>query len=67
MKRKRLIIGPVLVAIALLVLYYLYGGSNVPAGQPALVRLDTSNVSSLKDVFNGARNSIRLIVMFSPT
>lgn len=67
MKRKSVIIGSVVAAIALLVLYYLYGGSTVPAGQPALVRLDSSNLVSLKDVFNGASNSVRVVVMLSPT
>jgi hypothetical protein len=69
MKRKSIIIivGSLVAAIALMVLYYLYGGSTAPAGQPALVRLDSSNLVSLKDDFNGASNSVRLIVMLSPT
>jgi len=66
MKRKSIIVGSLL-ALAILVLYYLYGGSNAPAGQPALVRLDSSNLISLKDAFNGAGNSVRVLVMLSPT
>ena len=66
--KRRLIIIPAIVAISLgLLAYYLHGGSTVPNGQPALVRLTDSNFSSLKDSFNGSANSVRVIVMLSPT
>lgn len=61
----------IFLAIALIVIgllaVYLYGGSTVPNGQPPLVRLTDSNLSSLKDSFNGSSNSVRVIVMLSPT
>jgi hypothetical protein len=68
MKRKVIILGFVLAAIGLLVFYYYYyGGSNVPYGQQPLVRLNSSNVAQLKDAFNDSANSVRVIVMLSPT
>ena len=47
--------------------YYLYAGSTVPTGQQPVARLNDSNVSSLKDSFNESANSVRVIVMLSPT
>jgi hypothetical protein len=67
MKRKAIIVGAVLTAIVLLAFYYFYWGSTVPKGQQPLVRLNSSNISSLKDAFNGSANSVRLVVMLSPT
>jgi len=67
MKRKGIIIGGVLAAIVFLAFYYFYWGSTVPNGQQPLVRLNSSNVSSLRDAFNGSANSVRVVVMLSPT
>ena len=67
MKRKGIILGFVLAAIAFLIFYYFYAGSAVPNGQPPLVRLNSSNLASLKNAFNGSENSVRLMVMLSPT
>jgi len=67
MKRKSIIVVSILAIVAFLVYYYLYWGSTVPAGQQALVRLDNANIGSLKDAFNGSANSVRLVVMLSPT
>jgi len=49
------------------VFYYLYGGSLAPKGQQPLVSLNNSNLSSLKDAFNGSANSVRVLMMLSPT
>ena len=66
--KRRLIIILAIVAIGLgFLVYYLYGGSTVPNGQQPLVRLTDSNFSSLKDSFNSSANSVRVIVMLSPT
>ena len=66
--KRRLIIILAVVTIGLgLLAYYLYGGSTVPNGQQPLVRLTDSNFSSLKDSFNSSANSVRVIVMLSPT
>ena len=66
MKRGRVIL---LLAIAIVVffLYYLYGGSSTPKGQQPLVRLNESNVSSLKYAFNESATSARVLVLVSPT
>jgi ABC-type transporter Mla subunit MlaD len=66
MTRKR-IIGFSLAVILLFVFFYLYGGSTVPQGQQPLVRLDSSNIGGLKDAFNVSANSVRLLVLVSPT
>ena len=66
MNRKRIL----WIAAALVILgvaYYLYGGSSTPAGQPPLVSLNSSNISTLKDAFNSSASSVRLLVMLSPT
>jgi hypothetical protein len=67
MKRKSIVVAFVLTAIAFLVLYYFLLGSTVPNGQQPLVSLNSSNIGSLKDAFNGSANSVRLLVMLSPT
>jgi len=54
-------------AFVLFVVYYLYLGSTAPTGQQALVRLDNSNIESLKKSFNDSADSVRVIVMLSPT
>ena len=68
MKRRAIVIIVAIVIAGLgLLAYYLYGGSTVPVGQQALVRLNESNLSSLKDSFDSFANSVRVIVMLSPT
>lgn len=67
MKRALIIILAIATIGVGLLAYYLYGGSTVPNGQQPLVRLTDSNPSSLKDSFNGSANSVRVIVMLSPT
>ena len=69
MKRKHVIYGLVAVggAIVLFVVYYLYLGSTAPTGQQPLVRLDNSNMDSLKKSFNESADSVRVVVMLSPT
>ena len=66
MKRRVILFGSVAV-VALLIFFYFYGGSTVPNGQQPLVRLTSSNITSLKDAFNGSANSVRLLVLVSPT
>lgn len=69
MKRRHIVLS-VLAAAGFLILYtfyYLYGGSATPNGQQPLVSLNGSNLSSLKDAFNGSANSVRVLVMLSPT
>jgi cell division protein FtsL len=69
MKRKHLIYGlvVVVVAIVLFIVYYLYLGSSAPSGQQPLVRLDNTKIDSLKKSFNDSADSVRVMVMLSPT
>jgi hypothetical protein len=67
MKRKVIITASVLATIAFLVFHTFYWGSTVPNGQQPLVRLSSANVASLKDAFNSSANSVRLVLMLSPT
>jgi len=64
MKRSKVIL-PFIIAIAVFLLYYFYG--STPAGQQSLVRLYESNISSLKEAFNGSATSVRVLVLVSPT
>lgn len=69
MKRKRTIYGTLAVVVAILValVFYFYLGSTAPAGQAPLVRLDNTNIDSLKTFFNESTDSVRVMVMLSPT
>jgi len=68
MKRKTItVLAAALTVLGLLVFYQFYAGSNVPPGQPPLVRLNDSNLSALKDNFNQSARAVRLLVMLSPT
>jgi hypothetical protein len=69
MRRKHVIYGLVAVvgAIVLFIVYYLYLGSTAPTGQQPMVRLDNSNVDALKKSFNESSDSVRVMVMLSPT
>jgi len=66
MKRKGIILGSI-AGVAFLAFYYFYWGSTVPEGQQPLVRLNNSNIASLKEAFNGSASSVRLLVLVSPT
>jgi len=66
MNRRKLSLLSIAV-VALFLIYYLYGGSTVPAGQPPLVRLNNSNLAALKDAFNGSASSVRVLLLVSPT
>jgi hypothetical protein len=66
MNRKRalwLIIAVLLLAVA----FYLWGSSHTPAGQPALVSLNPTNVAEFQRSFNAAAASTRIVLLVSPT
>jgi hypothetical protein len=44
-----------------------FGTHEAPQGQPALVHLDTGSLEQLRADFNAAQDSVRLIVLLSPT
>lgn len=66
MKPNRIVAGTV-VLVLFLALYYFYGGSTVPKGQQPMLRLNSSNLGSLKGAFNESAHSVRLLVLVSPT
>ncbi len=67
MKKFLIITLAIAVMFVGLLALYLYAGTTVPTGQQPLTRLNDSNFSSLKDAFNESANSVRVIVMLSPT
>lgn len=68
MKRKIIIIAAaILIAVTLRWLYTASHRSVAPSGQPPLVRLNHSNVDALKAGFNQSKNSIRVLLLLSPT
>ena len=67
MKRPLRIIGLCLLAILAGVIYYFYAGSAAPTGQPPLARLSPSNFNELRDAFNAAKDSVRIVALLSPT
>ena len=69
MKRNYVIYAllAVVSAVLLFAVYYLYLGSKTPTGQQPLVQLNDSNFESLKNSFNESSDSVRVMVMLSPT
>lgn len=65
---KRLSILVVVVLVGLLALsWHFYGGERVPAGQPPLVSLTSSNFDQLRTAFNTASGEVRIVLLLSPT
>lgn len=44
-----------------------FGTHQTPQGQPALAQIDSSSLEALRADFNAASDSVRLIVLLSPT
>ena len=66
MKRRNIGLG--LTALVVLAgLVYLYGGHQTPSGQAPLANLNSTNLSELKDEFNGSQADVRMLVLLSPT
>lgn len=66
--KRGLIVLSFLAVVVGAALYYLYGrGNQTPPGQPQLVSLTSDNFSTLKTQFNNAGDSVRVILMLSPT
>jgi hypothetical protein len=66
MSRRNIILFGVAALVGAL-LYHLYGGSGTPKGQQPLVRLNATNLASLKDSFNTSADSVRVLLLVSPT
>ncbi len=67
MKRSRLLIAMAIALAFAGLIYYFYGGSATPAGQPPLVSLNSGNFDGLRNDFNTARGTVRVIALLSPT
>ena len=66
MKRKY-IAGAVLVASLMEAAFYLYGGRQVPSGQPPLGNITAQGLGEIKDEFNAAKGGARVLLLLSPT
>jgi hypothetical protein len=68
MKQRLSILTVAVVVAGLLALgWHFYGGEKVPAGQPPLVSLTSSNFDQLRTAFNGASGDVRIVLLLSPT
>jgi hypothetical protein len=56
-----------LVVLLVLLLVYVYGGSQAPPGQPPLRSLTAQSVGEIKREFNSARDDVRVLLLLSPT
>ena len=66
MNRKYILL--VVLALVLIgVAFYLYGGSEVPPGQPPLQSLTQQNVAEAGNSFNAAKDDVRVLILVSPT
>ena len=65
MNRKH-IVGVFIVLVALAALFYFYGGSRTPPGQPPLRSLTAQNVGEIRDQFNAAKSEVRVLLLLSP-
>ena len=61
-----MIIVACVVAVAVAVLYQLFG-HQVPAGQPSLGELTSDSLDSLKADFNASADDVRIVLLLSPT
>ena len=65
---KRRSVGLALAALSIFTgLFYLYGGHQTPTGQAPLADLNATNLSELKNEFNGSQANVRMLVLLSPT
>ena len=65
--KAKLLVAVVFLALLGVLLYYMYGGSAVPAGQHELVRIAPASFAELREAFNAAQNQVRVIALLSPT
>ena len=66
MKRALAIGLAAVLVVALAGLYYMRAG-HAPAGQPALVEMNSRVLSGLQADFNRAPSSVRVVLLLSPT
>ena len=64
---KRWWIVILIVVVAAAMVGQQFATHHAPKGQPALVHLDAGSLEALRSDFNAAQDSVRLIVLLSPT
>ena len=66
--RKKLVLAFALLAVlAGLGAFHQYAPRHTPRGQPPLARIDPASFHRLRDAFNAAEDSTRILLLFSPT
>ncbi len=66
LKRSSVVVLIVIIAAAVIGQRQ-FGTHYAPAGQPPLVHLEAGSVETLRADFNAAQDSVRLVVLLSPT
>lgn len=66
MKRLSLVLFTAAIAVLLGAIYFATPG-HAPAGQPALVEINSSNLASLESEFNRTFGQVRVVLLLSPT
>jgi hypothetical protein len=66
MRLRRIVVIAMVLVLAGLV-YYFYGGSEVPPGQHPLLSINSGNFDQLRRDFNEARGAVRVVTLLSPT
>lgn len=67
MKRSLSILALLAIVGFLVLGWHFYGGARVPAGQPPLMLLTSSNFDRLRTSFNAASGEVRIVLLLSPT
>jgi hypothetical protein len=67
MKKKPIILAVVAAIVLLAAIYFLQGPGTVPAGQPPLATLTSTNAGAFKSAFDADANLPRLVLLLSPT
>jgi len=67
MKRRLWIAGLLVVLLAVAVYFWKSTPGQTPPGQPPLADVNSASLGAMKADFNRTSNSIRVIVLLSPT
>ena len=65
--KVKYILGILLGVMLVAALFYFYGGSQAPPGQPPLESVTAQNVADVKNQFNAAKDDVRVLLLLSPT
>jgi hypothetical protein len=65
--RGKLIFGTLFGVVLVAALFYFYGGSQAPSGQPPIESVTAQNIGDIKTQFNLANDDVRVLLLLSPT